>query len=69
MALGRTAMERLNRIWKDRMLTIATKSRLVRALVFPIAIYGYESWTTRKADRRRVGAFQHWGWRRMLQIP
>lgn len=69
LTLGRSAMLSMTRVWKTKDISIATKSRLVRAIVFPIAIYGCESWTLRKADRRRIDSFELWCWRRLLRIP
>ncbi len=68
-ALGRAAMTGLNKIWKNKDITIATKCRIVNALVFPVVLYGCESWTIRKAERRRIDSFELWCWRRLLQIP
>jgi hypothetical protein len=69
MSMGRAAMTGLSKIWKDRDISVATKSRLVKALVFPVMLYGCESWTTRKKERDRINAFEYWCWRRMLRIP
>lgn len=69
LALGRSAMIGLARIWKDRDLSVATKVRVVKALVFPVATYGCETWTLSKAQRARLEAFEMWCWRRMLRIP
>ena len=68
LALGRAAMTGLNQIWKDKDITITTKCRIVNALVFPVVLYGCESWTIRKAERRRI-SFELWCWRRLLRIP
>ena len=68
MALGRAAMTGLNKIWKDRDISTMTKARLVMALVFLITTYGCESWTLRMNEIKKMHAFQHWGWRRMLRI-
>ena len=68
-ALGRAAMTGLNKIWKDKDITITTKCRIVNALVFPVVLYGCESWTIRKAERRRIDSFELWCWRRLLRIP
>ena len=68
LALGRAAMTRLNKIWKDKHITITTKCRIVNALVFPVVLYDCESWTIRKAERRRIDSFELWCWRRLLRI-
>jgi hypothetical protein len=67
--LGRQAMAGLLRIMKDRGVSKTTKIRLVQTLVFPTVLYGSESWTMRKADRKKIDAFELWCWRRMLRIP
>ena len=69
LALGRAEMTWINKIWKDKDLTITTKCRIVNALVFPVVLYGCESWTIRKAERRRIDSFELWCWRRLLRIP
>ena len=69
LALGRAAMAGLNKIWKDRDITTATKCRIVNALVFPVVLYGSESWTIGKAERKRIDSFELWCWRRLLRIP
>ena len=69
LALGRAAMTGLNKIWKDKDITITTKCRIVNALVFPVVLCGCESWTIRKAERRRIDSFELWCWRRLLRIP
>ena len=69
LTLGRAAMTGLNNIWKDKYITITTKCRIVNALVFPVVLYGCESWTIRKAERRRIDSFELWCWRRLLRIP
>ena len=68
LALGRAAMTGLNKLWKDKDITITTKCRIVNALVFPVVLYGCESWTIRKAERRRIDSFELWCWRRLLRI-
>ena len=68
LALGRAAMTGLNKIWKDKDITITTKCRIVNALVFPVMLYGCESWTIRKAERRIIDSFELWCWRRLLRI-
>jgi hypothetical protein len=62
-------MTNLNSILKSRDITLPTKVRLVKAMVFPVAVYGCESWTVKKAERRRIDAFELWCWRRLLRVP
>ena len=62
-------MTNLDSILKDRHITLPTKVCLVKAMVFPIVMYGCESWTIKKAERQRIGAFELWCWRRLLRIP
>ena len=62
-------MTNLDSILKSRDITLSTKVHLVKALVFPIVIYGYESWTIKKAEHRRIDAFELWCWRRLLRVP
>ena len=62
-------MTNLDRILKSRDITLSTKVHLVKAMVFPVVMYGYESWTIKKAGRRRIDAFELWYWRRLLRIP
>ena len=62
-------MTNLDSILKSRDLTLLTKVHLVKAMVFPILIYGYESWTIKKAESRRIDAFELWCWRRLLRVP
>ena len=69
MALGRAVMIGLSRIWKDRNIRLVTKSRLVKALVFPVATYGCEAWTHNKAQKAKLTTFEMWCWRRMLRVP
>ena len=59
----------LDSIFKSRDITLPTKVRLVKAIVFPVVMYGCESWTIRKAERRRIDAFELWCWRRLLRVP
>ena len=63
LLLGRKAMTKLDTIFKSRDITLPTKVRLVKAIVFPVVIYGCESWTTKKAERRRIDAFELWCWK------
>ena len=69
LLLGRKVMTNLNSILKKRDITLPTKVRLVKAMVFPIIMYGCESWTVKKAERRRIDAFELWCWRRLLRVP
>ena len=69
LALGRAAMTGLNKIWKDKYITITTNCRIVNTLVFPVVLYGCESWTIRKAERRIIDSFEMRCWRRLLRIP
>ena len=62
-------MTNLNSIFKSRDITLLTKARLVKAMVFPAVIYGCESWTVKKAERRRIDAFELWCWRRLSRVP
>ena len=62
-------MTNLNSILKSRDLTLSTKVRLVKAMVFPVVMYGCESWTIKKAEHRRIDAFELWCWRRLLRVP
>ena len=67
--LGRKVMTNLDNILKSRDITLPTKVCLVKALVFPVVMYGCESWTKKKAERRRIDAFELWCWRRLLRTP
>ena len=67
--LGRKVMTNLDNILKSRDITLPTKVCLVKALVFPVVMYGCESWTKKKAERRRIDAFELWCWRRLLRVP
>ena len=62
-------MTNLDSIFKSRDITLPTKVRLVKATVFPVVMYGCESWTVKKAERRRIAAFEPWCWRRLLRVP
>ena len=66
---GRKAMTNLDSILKNRDITSPTKVRLVKAMVFPMVMYGCESWTIKKAEHQRVDAFEMWCWRRLLRVP
>ena len=69
LLLGRKVMINLDSVFKSRDITLPKKVRLVKAMVFPVAMYGYESWTVKKAERRRIDAFELWCWRRLLRVP
>ena len=62
-------MTNLDSIFKSRDITLPTKVHLVKAMVFPVVMYGCESWTVKKAERRRIDAFELWCWRRLLRVP
>ena len=62
-------MTNLDSIFKSREITLATKVRLVKAMVFPVVMYGCESWTVKKAEHQRIDAFELWCWRRLLRVP
>ena len=62
-------MNNLDSILKSRDITLPTKVRLVKAMVFPVAMYGYESWTVKKAEHQRIDASELWCWRRLLRVP
>ena len=62
-------MTNLDSIFKSRDITLPTKVRLVKAMVFPVVMYGCGSWTVKKAERRRIDAFELWFWRRLLRVP
>ena len=69
LLLGRKVMTNLDSIFKSRDIILPSKVRLVKAMIFPVVMYGYESWTVKKAERRRIGAFELWCWRRLLRVP
>ena len=69
LLLGRKVMTNLDSILKSRDITLSTKLHLVKAMVFPVVIYGCESWTKKKAECRRIDAFELWCWRRLLRVP
>ena len=69
LLLGRKVLTNLDNILKVRDITLSTKVRLVKAMVFPVVMYGCESWTVKKADSRRIDAFELWCWRRLLRVP
>ena len=68
LLLERKVMNSLDSILKSRDITLPTKVRLVKAMVFPVVMYGYESWTVKKAEHRRIDAFESWYWRRLLRV-
>ena len=69
LLLGRKVMTNLDSVLKSRDVTLPTKIHLVKAMVFPIVMYGCENWTIRKSDRQRIDAFKLWCWRRLLRVP
>ena len=69
LLLGRKVMTNLDSIFKSRDITLPTKVHLVNAVVFPLVMYGCESWTVKKAERHRIDAFELWCWRRLLRVP
>ena len=69
LLLGRKVMTNLDSIFKSRDITLPTKAHVVKAMVFPGVMYGYESWTVKKAEHQRIDAFEVWCWRRLLRVP
>ena len=69
LLLGKKVVINLDSILKSRDITLPTDVRLVKAMVFPVVMYGSESWTVKKAERRRIDAFEVWCWRRLLRVP
>ena len=69
LLLGRKAMTILDSIFKSRDVTLLTKAHLVKAMVFPVVVYGCESWTIKKAECQRIDAFELWCWNRLLRVP
>ena len=69
LLLGRKVMTNLDSIFKSRDVTLLTKVRLVKTMVYPVVMYGCESWTIKKAEHRRIDAFELWCWRRLLRVP
>ena len=69
LLLGRKVMTNLDSILKSRDITLSTKVHLVKAMVFPVVMYGCEIWTIKKAEHRRIDAFELWCWRRLLRVP
>ena len=69
LLLGRKAMTNLDSILKSRDITLPTKVRLIKTMVFPVVMYGYEGWTLKKAKRQRIDAVELWCWRGLLRVP
>ena len=69
LLLGRKVMTNIDTILKSRDITLPTKAHLVKAIVFPVVMHGCESWTVKKAERRKIDAFELWFWRRLLRVP
>ena len=69
LLLGRKAMTNLDSILKSRNIILPTKVRLVKAMVFPVVVYGCESWTIKKAEHQRTDAFELWCWKRLMRVP
>ena len=69
LLLGRKVMTNIDSILKNRDITLSTKVHLVKAMVFPVVMYRFESWTIKKAEHRRIDAFELWCWRRLLRVP
>ena len=69
LLLGRKTMTNLDSILKSRDVTLLTQVHIIKAIVFPVVMYGCESWTVKKAERRRIDAFELWCWRRLLRVP
>ena len=69
LLLGRKIMTNLDNMLKSRDISLPTKVHLVKSMVFPVVVYGCESWTIKKAERRRIDAFELWCWRRLLRVP
>ena len=69
LLLGRKTMTNLDNVLKSRDVTLPTKLRLVKAMIFPVAMYGCESWTIKKGEHLSIGAFELWCWRRLLRVP
>ena len=69
LLFGRKVMTNLDRILKSRNITLPTKAHLIKAMVFPVVMYGCESWTTKKAEHQRIDAFKLWCWRMLFRVP
>ena len=69
LLLGRKVLTNLDSIFKSRDIALPTKAHIVKAVVFPVVMYGCESWTTKNAEHQRIGVFELWWWRRLLRVP
>ena len=69
LLLGRKIMTNLSNILRNRDITLSTKIHLVKAMIFPVGMYGCESWTIKKAEHQRIDAFELWCWRKLLRVP
>ena len=69
LLLGRKAMTNLDSVLKSRDITLPTKACIIKAMVLPVVIYGCESWTVKKVDSQKIGAFKLWCWKRLLRVP
>ena len=69
LLLGEKAMTNLDSVLKSRDITLLTKIHIVKAMAFPVVMYGWESWTIKKAERQRIDAFELWCWKRLLRVP
>ena len=69
LLLGRNVVTNLDSVWKSRDIPLPTKVRLVKAMVFPVVMYGFERWTVKKGEHWRINAFELWCWRRLLRVP
>ena len=69
LLLGRKVITNLDRVLKSRDITLPTKVRIIKAMVFPVVTYSYESWTIKKAEHQRIDAFELWCWRRLPKVP
>ena len=69
LLLGRKVMTNVDSVFKSRDITLPTRVRIVKAMVFPVVMYGCESWSVKKAEHRRIDAFELWCWRRLLRVP
>ena len=68
ITMGKSAIQRLEKIWKDKNVKLDTTTKLVKMLIFPVALYGCETWVMKKRERKRVDVFELWYWKRMLKI-
>ena len=69
LLLGRKMMTKLTSVWKSRDITLPTKVHIIKAMVFPVVMYGCEGWTVKKAECQRIGVLELWFWRRLLKVP